>query len=43
MKKLFKVSALVLAATLLLSSCRSTHSCPAYGKVVKKPAAERNA
>ncbi|MFT3886401.1 MAG: hypothetical protein QM724_13525 [Flavobacteriales bacterium] len=44
MKKLFKVFALVLAATVLFSACRSTHSCPAYGgQVVKKPAAERPA
>lgn len=44
MKKLSKVVVLVLAATLLFSACRSTHSCPAYGgQVVKKPAPERNA
>lgn len=42
MKKVFKVLAVVAVASLLFSACKSTHSCPAYGKVVK-PANERPA
>lgn len=40
MKKVFKVFAIVAVASLLFNACKSTHSCPAYGKVVK-PAPER--
>lgn len=40
MKKLTKVLALLALATVLFSACRSAHSCPAYGKVVK-PAVEK--
>lgn len=35
MKKLILVLALIAACGLLLSSCKSTHSCPAYGKMEK--------
>ncbi|MFZ1659365.1 MAG: hypothetical protein WAT61_11110 [Flavobacteriales bacterium] len=38
MKKIFKVFAAVAVASLLFSACKSTHACPAYGKVVKAPA-----
>ena len=41
MKRTLKVFAIMAVASLLFSACKSTHSCPAYGKVVK-PAAERN-
>lgn len=37
MKKLILVLALIAACGLLLTSCKSTHSCPAYGKVEKAP------
>lgn len=40
MKKVFKVFAVLAVASLLFSACKSTHSCPAYGKVVK-PSAEK--
>ncbi len=40
MKKLTKVLALLLAATVLFSACHSFHSCPAYSKV-QKPTAEK--
>jgi len=42
MKKMFKVFATLVVASLLFSACKSTHSCPAYGKV-QKPAAQRSA
>jgi hypothetical protein len=41
MKRTFKVFAIVAVASLLFSACKATHSCPAYGKVVK-PATERH-
>lgn len=41
MKKMFKVLAILAVSSLLFSACKSTHACPAYGKVVT-PAAERN-
>jgi hypothetical protein len=40
MKNLTKVLALVAVAMVLLTSCHSTHSCPAYGKVTK-PSVEK--
>ncbi len=40
MKKVFKVFAVLAVASLLFTACKSTHSCPAYGKVVK-PSAEK--
>jgi hypothetical protein len=40
MKKVFKVFAVLAVASMLFSACKSTHSCPAYGKVVK-PSNER--
>lgn len=40
MKQVFKVFAIMAVAGMLFSACSSTHSCPAYGKVVK-PAPER--
>lgn len=41
MKKLMKVLALTIAATVLLSACHSIHSCPAYSKVQKHPVEKR--
>ncbi len=40
MKKVLKVFAVLAVTSLLFSACKSVHSCPAYGKVVK-PAAEK--
>ncbi len=40
MKKVLKVSALVMAMALLFSACKSAHSCPAYGKKAEKAPAE---
>lgn len=41
MKKALKVFATLVLASVLFSACKSTHSCPAYGKV-QKPCVERN-
>jgi len=38
MKKVLLVLALVVTTGALFTSCKSTHSCPAYGKVNKVPA-----
>ena len=38
MKKLLLVLALVVTAGALFPSCKSTHACPAYGKVHQVPA-----
>ncbi|HEY0978837.1 MAG TPA: hypothetical protein VGE21_15295 [Flavobacteriales bacterium] len=35
MKKVLKVSALLMVAALLFSACKGAHACPAYGKVQK--------
>ena len=40
MKKVLKVSTLVMAMALLFSACKSAHNCPAYGKKVEKAPAE---
>lgn len=40
MKKALLVLVAIVMGGMVLSSCGSTHSCPAYSKVVK-PAAER--
>lgn len=40
MKKVTKVLAMMVAATVLFSACHSAKSCPAYGKV-QKPAVEK--
>jgi uncharacterized protein YceK len=38
MKKVLLVLAVIAVTSVLLSSCGSTHSCPAYGKVAPAPA-----
>ncbi|WKZ64932.1 MAG: hypothetical protein QY325_09170 [Flavobacteriales bacterium] len=38
MKKALLVLAVIAVGGMLLASCGSTHSCPAYGKVAKVPA-----
>jgi hypothetical protein len=38
MKNFFKVFVAVAVISVLFSACKSTHACPAYGKVVKAPA-----
>jgi hypothetical protein len=40
MKKVLLVLALVVTTGALFTSCKSTHSCPAYGKVHQQPAGE---
>lgn len=39
MKKVLKVSALVMTLAMLFTACKSSASCPAYGKV-EQPAPE---
>lgn len=41
MKKVLLVLAVVVVSSVVLTSCGSTHSCPAYGKVTKVPAEQR--
>lgn len=41
MKKVFKVIAVVVLTSVVLTACSSTHSCPAYGKVYKAPAGKQ--
>ncbi len=41
MKKVLKVFAVLAVASMLFSACKSVHSCPAYGKVVK-PTAQKS-
>ena len=41
MKKVLLVLGLVVMAGAFFSSCKSTHSCPAYGKVQQEPAGEK--
>ncbi len=41
MKKALLVLAVVVVSSMVLSSCGSTHSCPAYSKVTKVPAEQR--
>lgn len=41
MKKVLKVSALVMAVAMLFSACKSAQSCPAYGKVEKTSTDEK--
>jgi outer membrane murein-binding lipoprotein Lpp len=41
MKKVLLVLAVVVVSSMVLSSCGSTHGCPAYGKVTKVPAEQR--
>lgn len=38
MKKVLLVLAVITVTSVLMSSCGSTHSCPAYGKVATVPA-----
>ena len=38
MKKLLLVLVMVVTAGALFTSCKSTHGCPAYGKVHQVPA-----
>jgi hypothetical protein len=38
MKKVLIVLASVVFCSVMMTSCGSTHSCPAYGKVHKVPA-----
>jgi len=38
MKKVILVLAAVVLSSIVLTSCGGTHSCPAYGKVMKVPA-----
>lgn len=41
MKKVFLVLAVVVISGMVLSSCGSSHGCPAYSKVAKVPAEQR--
>ena len=41
MKKVLLVLAVVVVSSMVLSSCGSTHGCPAYSKVTKVPAEQR--
>jgi len=41
MKKVLLILAAVVTVSVMLSSCSSSHSCPAYGKVTKVPAEHR--
>jgi uncharacterized protein YceK len=41
MKKVFLALAVVAVSSILLSSCGSSHSCPAYSKVHKVSAEKR--
>jgi hypothetical protein len=38
MKKVLLVLAVITVTSVLLASCSTSHSCPAYGKVAKVPA-----
>jgi hypothetical protein len=40
MKKVLLVLAAIITVSSLLTSCGSTHSCPAYSKVVKQAASQ---
>lgn len=41
MKKVLLIVAVLMVSSVLLASCGSSQSCPAYGKVTKVPAEHR--
>lgn len=41
MKKVFKIIAAVVLASVVFTACSSSHSCPAYSKVHKAPAGKQ--
>jgi outer membrane murein-binding lipoprotein Lpp len=41
MKKVLLIVVAMVVSSVVLTSCSSTHSCPAYGKVTKVPSEKR--